>query len=131
MLGSFGSIVFECADNHVLTFQELSFNRSANYAEHKIIGRNGLVEFTGLNAGSGTIKMTFDSALGIDPQAQAQELQRMLQDHEACNFVLDGQPVGTGYWVIESISETVELVDWGGKAKRITATVNLKEYHEI
>lgn len=130
MIGSLGNIIFECSDSTILTFQDLSFNRGAAYAEHKILGGNTLVEFTGLNAATCSISITFNEALGIDPATQITELERMLNEHEANLFVLDGQPVGSGYWVIESISETFELLDNHGKARRITANVSLKEYYE-
>ena len=130
MLGSLGNIIFEVADFHVLTFDSLSISRSANYAEHKILGRKGLTEFTGLNAGTCSIKMTFDISLGINPKKQAEELEKMLQEHEANLFVLDGQLVGSGYWVIESINENIELTDNFGGFHRITADVKLKEYYQ-
>lgn len=130
MIGSFGDIVFLCSDSTILTFQDLSFNRSASYAEHKILGGNGLVEFTGINAASCSISMNFEASLGVDPLKQITELERMLNDHEANLFVLDGKPVGSGYWVIESINETYELIDNNGRAKKITASVSLKEYYE-
>lgn len=128
MLGSLGSIVFEAADSHILTFSDLSFTRSANYTEHKIIGKSGILEFTGLNAGACSIKMVFDATLGINPKEQLEEIERMMQEHEANLFVLDGQLVGSGYWVIESLNETMEFIDNFGGAHRISVDVSLKEY---
>ena len=130
MIGSLGDLIFECSDNHILTFQDLSFNKSVSYAEHKILARRSLLEFTGLNAASCSIKMQFDEALGIDPKKQLNTLETMMQDHQAANFILDGQPVGSGYWVIESINETFELLDNNGRPRKITADVNMKEYYE-
>lgn len=128
MLGSLGDVIFEVADNHVLTFNELSFSRSANYTEHKIIGKSGILEFTGLNTGSCSITMIFDVSFGINPKSQVDELENMMQEHEANLFVLDGQLVGSGYWVIESLNETVEISDNFGGAHRISVNASLKEY---
>lgn len=128
MLGSLGDIVFEVADDYILTLNDLSFTKSANYTEHKIIGKSGILEFTGLNAVSCSVKIVFDVSFGIDPKEQLQELERMMNEHEAAMFVLDGELIGSGYWVVESLNETFERIDNFGGAQRISVNVTLKEY---
>lgn len=130
MLGTLGNIVFEVAEGNVKTFRDLSFTHSANYTEHKILGRNGLVEFTGLNASSCTFKMVLDASLGVNPEQELEGLAELLNGHEAAEFVLDGQPVGTGQWVIESMNVTADIVDNQGGIVRASVSVTLKEYHE-
>lgn len=130
MIGSLGNIIFQVSTRSVNTFQDLSFTRSANYSEHKIIGKTGLVEFTGLNAGTCSLKMTFDVSLGVNPKKSITELERMLNEHEAALFILDGALVGTGYWVIESLSTNILTVDQFGGISRADVNISLKEYHQ-
>lgn len=129
MIGSLGSIIFQVSDQSFLSFSDLSFSRSANFADHKIIAANTLLEFTGFSPAACSVKIILDSSLGVIPSEQLKDLQDMFDSHEAQLFVLDGKLVGSGDWVIESFNTNIERVNNFGRIERASVSLSLKEYY--
>lgn len=130
MIGTLGNIVFEVAEGNVKTFRDLSFTHSANYTEHKILGRTGLVEFTGLNAMTCSLKIDLNASLGVNTEQELEALAEILTEHESVDFVLDGQPIGSGQWIIENMTTTANMIDNKGAIISATVSLTLKEYNE-
>lgn len=131
MVGTLGEIEFTVSEEQIRTFRDLSFTHSATYAEHKIIGRKGLLEFTGLNASTCTMKIYLDAAFGVNPYKELRTLYEAMNKHEAIAFTLGGQVMGGGLWVIESLNETHSIIGSGGELIRAEVSISLKEYIEI
>jgi phage protein U len=130
MIGSLGDVVFEVSSESVETFRDLQFQHSAKYAQHDIHGNVGLLEYTGRNPTAGSLKIRFDSALGVDPMQEIDLLYRMMGNGVAVNLILDGRPQGEGLWVIESFSEEWKVVNNTGKMIAAESSIQLKEYVE-
>ncbi len=130
MIGTLGCVIFEVSEDSIKTFQDLSFSRQANYTEHKIINSKGLLEFTGLNAVTCSLKIILDASLGLIPAEELKTLRDMLNNHEAVAFILGGEVQGQGLWVIESMNETLELITNNGEIFRASVNLSLKEYLE-
>ncbi|MBR0150146.1 MAG: phage tail protein [Synergistaceae bacterium] len=130
MVGTLGSIEFSVSEDMIRTFRDLSFTHSASYAEHKIIGRKGLLEFTGLNASTCSMKIFLDAQFGVNPAEELQTLYEAMNAHEAIAFTLGGQVMGGGLWVIETLNETHSIIGAGGALLRAEVSVSLKEYVE-
>ena len=131
MIGSIGDVVFEAdSENSILTFDELSENHSANYAEHQIHNGRGLLEFTGIKASTASFVMNLDMSLGVNPDEQIRRLLSMLEEHEAVNFILAGIPKGHGRWVIESLDVKHKLIDNRGYTRHADVSIKLREYIE-
>lgn len=131
MLGSFGEIVFEVSSERVRTFRDLQLQHSAKYTEHAIHGRKGLLEFGGLSASTASLNIRLDAGLGVNPKEELTTLHDILNNHEALPFILDGEPQGDGLWVLESISESYEIIDNHGAAIAVEVSIKLKEYIEV
>lgn len=131
MIGSFGEVVFEVSASRLRTFQDFQMQRSAKYSEHAIHGHKGLLEFTGLSASTASLKIKLDVNLGLDPQEELSTLHKILDNHEALPFILDGEPQGDGLWVLESIGENYEIIDNYGMATAVEVSLKLKEYIEV
>ena len=128
MFATLGEYEFEVSSESIKTFSDLKLSDSASYTEHKIHGQAGLLEFTGLNAGSASLKMILDSALGLEPKDEAQKFIDSMNEHEALAFTLGGEVIGRGLWVIESIERSFDRIDNTGYVNRIELTLKLKEY---
>ena len=128
MIGSLGSIIFQVSDDYFLSFSDISFSRSATYAEHKIIDAAPLLEFTGLSSGTCSLKIIFDADQGLNPKKQIDELTDMLNNHEVLDFVIDGCLIGSGAWVIENLNYSIDRLDNFGGWHKVSANLSLKEY---
>ena len=131
MIGSFGDVIFEVYPEKVRTFRDFQIQRSAKYAEHAIHGHKGLLEFTGLSAATASFRIRLDAGLGINPKEELIALRGILTKHEAVLFILDGEPQGDGFWVLENLDESVEIVDNMGVLIAVEVSLKIKEYVEI
>ncbi len=131
MIGSFGDVIFEVYPEKVRTFRDFQIQRSAKYAEHAIYGHKGLLEFTGLSAATASFRVRLDAGLGVNPREELIALRDILTKHEAVLFILDGEPQGDGFWVLESLDESFEIVDNMGVLIAVEVSLKIKEYVEI
>ena len=126
MIGSFGDVVFEVSSERVRTFRDFQIQRSAKYSEHAIHGRKGLLEFSGLSASTASLNIRLDAGLGVNPKEELTALRDILNNHKALLFILDGEPQGDGLWVLESLSESYEIVDNKGAVIAVEVSLKLK-----
>jgi len=130
-IGSLGDIVFEVSPDKVRTFRDLQIQRKANYTEHAIHGKKGLLEFTGFAAATGSLNIRLDAALGVNPKEEFDALLEIFTEHQAVPLILNGEPIGDGLWVIEGIDEGFEVVNNKGVAIALEVPLKLKEYPEV
>lgn len=130
MLGSLGEYEFEVSTDKFHTFDSLSFSNSVSYAEHKIIGKKSLLEFTALNPSTASLNIFLDASLGVDPPEEISALYTAMNEHEALAFTLGGAVMGGGLWVIESLEEKYTRIDNKGNILQAELSLKLKEYLE-
>lgn len=127
MFATLGSFTFEVSSERTKTFRDLRLSHSVSFAEHKVIGKKGVVEFTGLNASSASLSLTLSASFGVNPAQEISELYSLMNSHELLVFSLGGQVVGSGYWVIEGLDEEDRIIDSHGNITEATVSVKLKE----
>ena len=128
MIATLGKYEFEVSTEKVKTFTGLKFSNSATYSEHKIIGRKGLIEFTGLNASTANLTINLYAHAGVNPSEEITELYTLMNDHELLAFTLGGEVMGEGLWVIESLDEDYKTIDAWGEVLEASLNLKLKEY---
>jgi hypothetical protein len=131
MVGSLGDVVFEVSSEKVKTFQDLKFQHAMKYAQHDIHGGVGLLELTGRAPSTASLKITLDSALGVDPLKELAMLFGMMILGKVVDLILDGAPrsmLPGSHWIIENISESLKVVNNEGKTIAIEVDLQLKEY---
>jgi phage protein U len=128
VIGSYGDVVFEVSSDVVKTFEDLQFQHKVRYAQHDVHGGTGLIELTGRDPSTGSLKIRLDTALGVDPMKELAALYIMMRDGVVTDLIFDGQPQGEGMWVIESVSETWKIVNNTGALIVAEASVQFKEY---
>ena len=131
MVGSLGDVVFEVSSEVVRTFKDFQMQHGANYIEHSIINRKGLLEFTGLKASSANFSVHLDAGLGVNPVKELEQLHNILKNHEAVPLIFDNEIQGDGLWVLESLDENFEVMDNHGTPIIIETSLKLREYIEI
>lgn len=125
MVGSFGDVTFEVSETKVKTFKDLNFSCSVNYAEHKILNGNTLLEYTGKNAWTMIFKIELRRDMGVNPVEELEYLRGFMNRHEA-KLLMIGEIV-YGYFVIESMSGNFQVVSSKGEVQILNITLNLKE----
>lgn len=128
MIGTLGDIAFEVSEEKIRTFNNYKFSAGANYSEHNIHGKKGLLEFTGLKASNITLDITFDESLGLTVDEELDELLILLDTHKPVKFILDGKIQGWDKWVIEGVDVSHEIVNNKGRTIKAVASVKLREY---
>lgn len=128
MVGTLGNIIFEVSDEKIKTFKSLNLSKKANYATHNIINKKGLSEFTGFEPMSIKININLNQNLGVNVQEELNKINKAFSGHEVLNFILNGQPVGEGKFVIENISEDMKVIGKNGEIISCEINLDLKEY---
>lgn len=128
MLGTLGDVVFEVNTDKVRTWQDMAFTYKTSYAEHKILGRGVMLEFTGQEATTCTFTLRLDATHGLSPYQELMALRKMAREHQAIDFVIGGEPVGSGEWVIEELDVSAERFAIGGEMILSVVNVRLREY---
>lgn len=132
MIGIMGSVMFEVSGGggllgvRAFTYRDLQRQRAAKYATHEVFGGKPLLEFTGLDSDSFTLKLRLDAAMGVDPASKIDEIIGMMEAGLSVPVTLGGEP--QGLYVVESVSEAWDVVENKGKIVAATLTVHLKEY---
>lgn len=131
MLGSLGDYEFTVStEGDVRTFRDLKKSDSASYTEHKILGRKGLVEFTGINASTCSLSIRLTRGLGftIDPVREINALYDHMRQADALPFIVGGNVIGEGLWVIESIDTDYQIIGHAGQVMDVVISLKLREY---
>lgn len=127
-IGAFGSLVFEVSGHKILTFDDYQRTTKHRYQKHDIMNYKPKLESVGKELEEISLKIIFHRALNVDPRAEVEKLRNMCNNAE-CNFLIIGaEVIGNCLFVIEEVSESVDI--WGGVGQIISSsvTVKFKEY---
>ena len=125
-LGSLGELPFVCSQDKVRTFNDLSRDLEARWAQHDVIGKKPVLEYVGPGLMSASLKIRFDVSLGIAPEEGLDRLKRMMENKLYKTLVIGDEILGR--YVIESISEERKFHAGDGLCLVAEATINLKEW---
>ena len=127
-IGSLGEIIFEVSGSKVRTFKDMKRSTKGRYASHVVIGGKPILEFVGPDGEELSFTMQFSIAWGVHPQEETQKIREICEKGEANYFVLCNTTIGENLWVVDSVSETVDIVDNNGRIITSQIDVTLKEY---
>ena len=128
MIGQLGEYAFEVSSQSVKTFNGMKIQEGASYTEHKVLGRKGLLEFTGLNAGTMSLKISLNEYLGSEVMQELAALREYMTEGAAIIFMLGNEVIGEDLWVIESLDEEYSEIDNKGHVRRAEVSLKLREY---
>ena len=131
MIGQLGEYAFEVSSQSVKTFDGMKIQEGASYTEHKVLGRKGLLEFTGLNAGTMSLKISLNEYLGSEVMQELAALREYMTEGAAIIFMLGNEVIGEDLWVIESLDEEYTEIDNKGHVRRAEVSLKLREYLDV
>lgn len=126
LLAAYGSIPFYCSYGKVLTFNDLSVERGAKWAQHEVIGGKPVLEWTGEELVRVSLSIRFDTGLGMPPVIGLNHLKKMLENRKWKPLVVGMEYIGR--FVIESISEERTWHTGAGVCQVATASITLIEH---
>ena len=114
--------------DEVRTFRDYKRSTKARFATHEIIGKKPLVEFIAPDGEEITFAMQFHVGLGVSPAEETAKLRELCEKGEPMYLIFGNEAVGAHMWVIESVGESAERVDHGGRILVTQVEITLKEY---
>lgn len=128
MIGCFGSVTFLTSDKRICTFNNLKRSISASYSEHKRYTKKSQREFEGPQNQTVTFEMKFVAGHGVKPLTMLNKIIKLCENGTVCTFVLGGQKVGDGRWIIDSVDADYREVWSHGELVSVSVTVTATEY---
>lgn len=126
VIGTLGVLPFVCSQGKVLTFNGLSRDLSARWAQHDVIGKKPVLEWVGDGLATVSLSIRFDMSLGAPPLAGLLALKTMMESRKDHMLIIGGEFLGR--YVIESISEERKFHTGAGVCIVAEASITLKEW---
>lgn len=122
-IGSLGEILFYVTDSAVLTIKEAAWSVKASYAAHKLHMARSKLEYTGLEPQELEFSVEASAFLGVDPLEVVEELNMLVESHQAVQFLLGTDVIGSS-WVATEVSH--RLVRFWKDGTVLGAEINIK-----
>lgn len=129
IIGSLGKVIFTCSSFYIKTINNMSIDKSVNWIEHKMMNGKPKLQFDGENLDSIKFDIHLNSAFNVNPLLSAKELEEYMKKGNTLKFILGRKVIGTGWYVITSISETHKTFSSLGVVTKIELSIELKEYN--
>ena len=128
-VGSLGSAVFYVTDKTVKTINSMSWKKKYNYSVHKMHGRKGILEYTGMDPDEIDLEVKVSAFLGVKPIDIMNELNNMAASRAVIPFVLGTDVIGTS-WVITDVQASPDFFFLDGTLISAPFKIKIKEYGE-
>lgn len=128
IVGFLGGTPFITSHPYVYTFDDYTRSSTGRWAKHDIIGEKPVIEYLGPDVEEIGFKMKLRSDQGISPRVELEKLRKYRDEGRVMSLVLGGRVVGKTKWVIESISEAVNIWSKTGQIYSVDVDIKLKEY---
>jgi len=125
-IGSFGTIVFKCSDQEVLTFKGFKRKRSANFVEHAVLDKKAKLQPVGVSLQIVNFTVQLNANF-TNPEARLSEFWDAQESCEPRNLVVGGKNFGK--FVIPEIEELRKDLGANGKLINAELQLSLKEYN--
>lgn len=128
-IGTLGNVAFFVSRKKVQTIQSMKWKKTYTYATHKLVGRKGLLEYTGSEPDEIDLDMEISIALGISPMKVIKKINKMADSQKAVKLILGNDVIGNK-WVITEHEVTADKYFRDGTMLAATLKVKIKEYPE-
>ena len=125
IVGSLGKTIFGCSSFYIKTINDLSGDKSVRWIEH---GKPKL-QFEGVALDELKLNIHLNAAWNVNPTAAAKEFEDYMKKGQKLKFILGSRVVGSGWYVITSMSETYKAYTSLGNVSKMELSLSLKEYN--
>ncbi|ADO82806.1 phage tail protein [Ilyobacter polytropus] len=134
MIGILGDIPFNVSfdgnTTEILNFLNLKQGGAANYEKHSRRRNKPSLELLDLENNKINLNITLRSDFGIEPRELLKKIDNYMNDGEVLDFILGGDLIGSGEYVIISYDAGYEYISNNGKVRKIDMSLSLEEYLE-
>ena len=127
-MARWGSIVFSVNSNKALTFKDMERSYSAEWEEHKIVGKRPKMEFMGAGLDEIKVEVILDAELGIKPRATMKKFREAAKKGAVYYFYVGGRKVAVNKFCIVSGTEHWKEIWNKGELVKASAEITFKEY---
>jgi phage protein U len=127
-VGSFGDLIFKVSAEQVVTFENMSWETNARWAEHERHLNEPLLEWLGNQNDKMTFPMTLTVFAGTNPLAEIVKILNMKRSGEPHYLVIGSKGYGKGRWVIQKATIDMKRFDNQGQLLEATVSVTLLAY---
>jgi phage protein U len=93
-IGMIGDVIFMSSNISVRTFQSLTRKTEAQFAEHSVIYKKPVSEFTGMSLDEFNFEVVLNGSLGVEPLTEYQLLKKMAESGNPHSIFLHGKREG-------------------------------------
>jgi len=93
-VGMIGDVIFMSSNFSVRTFQNLTRKTEAQFAEHSVICKKPVSEFTGMSLDEFNLEVVLHGGLGVEPLTEYQLLKKMVESGNPHPIFLHGKREG-------------------------------------
>lgn len=130
LVGSLGNTIFTVSGFFVRTLDDFTIEGSAKWNQLDIINGPPKLQFAGAELDTVKFKCSFSFAFNVNPLKEVKRLNSYMKEGMNLLFLLGGKKVGSGRYVITSISQAHKKFNARGQVISMDITVSLKEYIE-
>ena len=134
MIGILGDIPFNVSfdgnTTEILNFFNLKQGGAANYEKHSRRRNKPALELVDLENNKINLNITLRSDFGIEPRELLKKIDNYMNNGEVLDFILGGDFIGSGEYVINSYDAGYEFISNNGKVRKIDLSLSLEEYSE-
>jgi phage protein U len=130
LVGSWGAVVFYVHASGALSYNEITQESSARWANHKPINSDVISEFLGAEQDTAEIKIILSRKLGIIPGIVYETIRQAVRRGLHFPLILGGIPLSLNMWYIDNISAvSTHFAPKTGAIEWMELTVQFKEYN--
>lgn len=127
-LGYLEDIQFRVNSIKLLTFKDLSKQKTAKFHHHEIIGKKALSEFLGQDLEKLTFTIDLFEGLTVSVKEQLEILDGYHREGQPLEFVVGTSSFGLDKWVITDLSESYNQIYRNGAITQVSVDISLEEY---
>lgn len=128
MIGSLGNLVFTASANQFKTFKDINIKDSVRYGRHDTSDGKPRLEFTGENLTSISLSLFWRIEDNVNPEGEIAYLKDAMKSGEILSFLVGGQKIASGRFVVTDISSKPVRIDNMGNMLAVEYGVSLEEY---
>lgn len=128
MIGILGNLTFIASSEKIQTFKDFSISSSVKYGKHDTLQGKPKLEYAGRELDDIKLKFFWRVEDKVNPKEEIKPLLKSMEEGEVLPFLIGGEKVGSGKYVITNIEQNNKRIDNKGNILAVEFDISLQEY---
>lgn len=128
LVGFLNTTPFIASSLILRTFDDYKRQGQGRWSKHDLIGQKPVLEYLGSDIEKISFKMLLRADQGISPAKELKRLRQWRDTGAVLPLIIGGKPIGSGFWVIDSLDEGIKYWTKFGHIFTAEVSVSLVEY---